>query len=145
MGASQELTGQQLEKFLDQVYLYNVVSLAHLLTEKEFKLSTAGEKEVNGKKTATVKVERNQKQAITLFFDKETGLLAKAELKAKDELQGWKEVLNEVYFEDYKDVGGHKLYTKMRLIQDGKPKLVDTMSDFTTPEKLDPKLFEPLK
>lgn len=145
MGTSQDLTGQQLEKFLEQRYQYYVIALAPLLTDREFTLSPAGEKEVNGKAAAAVKVERSQNQAMTLFFDKETGLLAKVELKTKAEVQGGKEVFNEVYFEDYKDVGGRKYYTKMRLIQDGKQTLVDTMSGQKAHEKLDPKLFEPLK
>lgn len=145
LGVSREVTGESLEKTLTQVYELNVISLAPLLAEKEFKLSTAGEKEVNGKKMATVKVERDQKLAMTLSFDKETGLLAKVELKSKDELQGWKEVFEEVYFEDYKDIGGRKYYTKMRNFQDGKPSMEATISDYQRQEKLDPKLFEAIK
>jgi hypothetical protein len=141
-GTSQEVTGEQLEKLVAQAYQQHVMSLAPLLIEEEFKLSTAGEIEVNSKKAAAVKVERNKKQALTLFFDKESGLLAKVEMKAKDESQGGKEVTKEVYFEDYKDVGGRKYYTKMRLIEDGKLTLVDTLSDHKMQETLDPKLFE---
>jgi hypothetical protein len=125
--------------------MFHVSSLAPLLVEKEFKLATAGEKEVNGKKMAAVKVERDQKPAITLFFDKETGLLAIVERKAKDELQGWKEVLSEIYFDDYKEISGRKYYTKMRQVQDGKPMMEVALSDHQPQEKLDPKLFEAIK
>jgi hypothetical protein len=145
LGVSREVTGEKLEQTLAEVYSIHVSSLVPLLTEKEFRLSTAGEREVNGKKTAAVKVEREQKPAITLFFDKETGLLAKVERKAKDELQGWKEVLSELYFDDYKDIGGRKYYTTMRNAQDGKPVMEVILFDQKFEEKLDPKLFEAIK
>lgn len=145
LGISREVTGEKLEQTLAEVYSFHVSSLAPLLAEKEFKLSTAGEKEVNGKKAAAVKVERDQKPAITLFFDKDTGLLAKVERKAKDELQGWKEVLNELYFDDYKDIGGRKYYTTMRNVQDGKTIMEVILYDQKSQEILDPKLFEAIK
>ncbi len=137
LGQSQELTGEMLEEGLIQVYQLHVFSLTPLLAEKEFNLSTAGEKEVNGKKAAAVKVERDQKPAITLFFDKDTGLLAKVERKAKDDSR--KEVLNEMYLDDYKDIGGRKYYTKMRVVQDGKPIMEHTLFDQKLQEVLDPK------
>lgn len=145
LGVSREVSGEKLEETLAQVYSFHVSTLAPLLAEKEFKLSTAGESERNGKKLAAVKVERDQKPAITLFFDKETGLLTKVERKAKDELQGWKEVHSELYFDDYKDIGGRKFYTIMRSVQDGKTMMEVTVSDQKLEEKLDPKLFEAIK
>lgn len=145
MGSAQELAGKQREKFIASAYQQHVATLAPLLADKEFKLSTAGQKIVNGRKAAAVKVERNQKQTITLCFDEETGLLAKYETTANDESQGWKEVVREVYLEDYKEIGGSKHYTKMRLVEDGKPLVVDAITEPTFVEKLDPKLFEALQ
>lgn len=66
----------------------------------------------------------------------------KSESMVKDEFQGWKEVLTESFYDDYKDVNGRKMFTKMRIVRDGKTMIESTLSDQKTPEKLDPKLFE---
>jgi hypothetical protein len=79
---------------------------------------------------------------VTLYFDDETGLLAKSEMSVKDEYQGWKEVLEEAYYEDWKEAAGRKAFTAIRVVRDGKPFIDSKMSDLATPEKLDPKLFE---
>src|SRR5262245_8702837 len=142
LGMTQDLTGEKLEYVVNQVYNLNVTSLLPLLTDKEYKLATAGEKDVNGKKAAVVTVTREKKPTVTLYFDKESGLLVRADMKVKDEFQEWKEVTDEVYFDDYKDVGGKKHFCKMKIVRDGKTFIESTLSDQKTADKLDPKLFE---
>ena len=95
-----------------------------------------------GRPAAGVRVERDGRPAVTLYFDKATGLLAKSEARAKDEFQNWKEVLDEVYYEDWKDVGGRKAFGRLRVVRDGKPLLESTLTDPRRPAALDPKLFE---
>jgi outer membrane lipoprotein-sorting protein len=142
LGMTQEMTEDKLEYFLNQTYALNVTSLLPLLADKEFKLATAGEKDVNGKKTAVVTVTRDKKPTVTLYFDKQTGLLVKSGGKVKDEFQGWKEVPEEVFYDDYKDVGGRKYFSKMKIVRDGKPMIETTISDQKLSDKLDAKLFE---
>lgn len=142
LGMTQEMTGEKHEYFMNQVYNLGVTSQLPLLTDKSYKLATAGEKEVNGKKTVLVTVTRAKKPTVTLYFDKTTGLLAKSETKVKDEFQGWKEVTEEVYFGDYKDVNGKKRFGKMKIVRDGKTMIESTISGQKTTEKLDAKLFE---
>ncbi len=142
LGMTQEMSPEKLEYFLDQTYAMNVTSLLPLLADKEFKLATAGEKDVNGKKATAVTVTRDKKPTITLYFDKASGLLVKSELKVKDEFQGFKEVQEEVYYDEYKDVGGRKFFGKMKVVRDGKPMIESTISEQKTAEKLDAKLFE---
>lgn len=142
LGQSQEMTDEKLQYMLDQVYTLNVSMLWPLLTDKGFKLATGGEADVNGKKAIVVKVTRDKKPAVTLYFDKTTGLLVKSESKVKDEFQAWKEVPEEAYYEDYKDVGGKKLFGKMRIVRDGKPMIDTVLSNQKVAEKLDAKLFD---
>jgi hypothetical protein len=142
LGMTREMADEKHEEFMNQVYTLGVTSLLPLLTDKEYKLATAGEKDVNGKKTALVTVTRDKKPAVTLFFDKTTGLLAKSETKVKDEFQGFKEVTQETYFSDYKDANGKKLFGKMKIVRDGKTMIESTLSDQKTADKLDAKLFE---
>ena len=139
---SEELTGEWLEKRRNEVYQLWVTSLTPLVTEKGFTLATAKGKDVDGKPAVAVKVTSDKRPAITLYFDKDSGLLVKTEVMVKDELQKWKEVLDEAYFGDYKEKDGRKVYTKMRVVRDGKPLLESTLSDQKVAEKLDPKLFE---
>jgi hypothetical protein len=141
-GMSEEMSGEKLEHSINEVYQLNVLSLSPLLKEKEFKLSVEADKKVGDKETKVVKVTREKKPAVTLCFDTESGLLVKSEMKVKDEFQGWKEVLDEGYYEDYKDVGGRKVFTKMRMVRDGKTMIEGTISDQKVHDKLDSKLFE---
>ena len=66
---------------------------------------------------------------MTLYFDKETGLLVKTEVMVKDEFQKWKEVLDEAYFGDYKETGGQEDFTKLKIVRDGKTMIEATLSD----------------
>jgi outer membrane lipoprotein-sorting protein len=141
-GTSEEITDEKLEHTKSEVYQLHVMSLRPLLKDKDFKLTTAGEKAVGDKAAKVVKVTREKRPTVTLYFDKDSGLLVKCDMMVKDEFQGWKEVLSESYFEDYKDIGGRKLFSKMRVVRDGKTMIESTLSDQKTPEKLDAKLFE---
>lgn len=142
MGRTEEITGEKLDYVLTETYQLHVIQLAPLLTDNDFKLSDVPGKEVGGKKTAGVKVAREKRPDVVLYFDAATGLLAKMEVKVKDEFQGWKEVLDETYFEDYKDAGGKKVAGKLRIVRDGKPMIESNQAGHTWPAKLDPKTFD---
>ena len=137
-----EITGQKLEYVRGEAYQLWVMALAPLVTDKGFTLATAKGKDVNGKPTSAVKVTRDKQPAITLYFDKESGLLVKREVMVKDEFQKWKEVLDEVYVSDYKEVDGAKVFTTLKIVRDGKTMIESTLSDVKSAEKLDAKLFE---
>jgi hypothetical protein len=117
-----------------------VTSLTELTHDKAFKLSSVVGKKVNDKATHGTLVERKDKPVITLYFDKDSGLLVKTEMNVKDEFQGWKEVLEETYYEEYKDVGGKKEFSKLKVVRDGKTFIESNMSGLKT-DKLDDKLF----
>jgi hypothetical protein len=142
LGMTRDVGGEKKEYGQGQAYQFWVLTLAPLVKEKGFTLDTVPDKEVGGKPAAGVKVAREGKPTLTLYFDKGTGLLAKSEVPTKDEFQGWKEVTDEVYYEDWKDVNGRKSFGKFRVVRDGKPMMTCTTTDNKMPEKLDPKLFE---
>jgi len=137
-----EITGPKLEYVRGEVYQLWVASLTPLVTDKGFTLAVAKGKDVGGKPTAAVKVTRDKHAAITLYFDKETGLLAKAETTVKDEFQKWKEVPEEVYYADYKESNGVKHFTKLKVVRDGNTLIESTLSDTKVVEKPDAKLFD---
>ena len=139
---SREVTGQKLEYVRSEAYQLRVASLTPLVTDKGFTLATAPGKDVAGKPTVGVKVAHDKQPATTLYFDKASGLLVKRETTVKDEFQKWKEVPEEAYFSDYKEVNGRKHFTALKIVRDGKPMIEATLSDAKDAEKLDPKLFE---
>ena len=142
MDRSEEFTAEKREYTVNQTYHLHVLKLLPLVTDKAFQLAAAGEKDVGGMKAAGVTVTRDKRPTVTLFFDKTTGLLVKSEATVKDEFQGWKVVPEESFFEDYKDAGGKKVFTKMRIVRDGKVMIESELSDQKWPEKLDAKTFE---
>ena len=142
MGRVADFEPEKREYTVNQTYHLHVLKLLPLVADKDFKLAAAGEKDVGGKKAAGVRVTRDKRPTVTLFFDKTTGLLVKSEATVKDEFQGWKDVPEESFFEDYKDAGGKKVFTKMRIVRDGKVMIESELSDQKWPEKLDAKTFE---
>jgi hypothetical protein len=143
LGMTQEMSAEKAEYTKNQMHLMRVHSLAPLLSEKEFKLSEVPGKDVDGKPTAGVKVDHDGKPAVTLYFDKGTGLLVRMDMKQKNEFENWKECDDVSYLSDWTDVGdGMKAYHKMKTTRDGNTLIDTVMSDFKRPEKLDPKLFE---
>jgi hypothetical protein len=141
-GKVEESTGEKKEHSQALVYHAWVITLTQLAHDKGFKLSSVVGKKVDDKPTLGVLVERKDKPVVTLYFDKQTGLLAKSEVNVKDEFQGWKEVLEETYYEDYKEENGRKVFGKVRVVRDGKTFIESNPSDMKTPEKLEAKLFE---
>jgi outer membrane lipoprotein-sorting protein len=138
----EEIKGDKLEYTQNEVYALWVTGLSPLTTEKGFALATAKGKDVDGKPTAAVTVTREKRPTITLYFDKATGLLVKTEYTAKDEFQKWKPVLDETFLGDYKDVGGQKVFTKLKVVRDGKTMIETTLSDQKWGAELAPKTFE---
>lgn len=141
-GEAQEVKGEKRDAAIAQVYALWVTTLKPLNHDKAFKLSSVVGKKVNDKETIAVLVERKGKAEVTLYFDKESGLLVKSETQVKDEFSGFKEVLEESFYENYKEAGGVKEATKLRVLRDGKQLIDSNPTDYRTIEKPDPKLFE---
>jgi hypothetical protein len=140
-GQIQEGAGPQLADVLGEMNRMWATSLTPLLAGDEFQLATAKEKPVNGKPAAGVAVRNGKRPVVTLYFDKETGLLAKREAMVKD--QGTDtEVLEEVVVSDYKEAGGRKYHTRLVVTRDGKPFYRSEVSKPRAVEKPDPKLFD---
>jgi hypothetical protein len=139
---TEEFTGDKLAYTKAEAFQLWVGTLYPLVTEKGFALEATKGKDVAGKPTNAVQVTHPAHAPITLYFDRDTGLLVKSETTVKDEFQKWKAVPEEAFFSDYKAVGEQKVFTKLRVVRDGKPLIESTTSDHKAVEKLDAKLFE---
>jgi hypothetical protein len=114
-----ELKKEQLAEELEQMHAAWVITLVPL-RDKAFKLSHAGGAKVAGKDTVGVRVEREGRRDVTLYFDRDTGLLAKAEFPVKEVGGVGNEQKQENYYSEYKTFEGIKHATKVAVFREGK-------------------------
>jgi hypothetical protein len=129
LGMKSDLEDEKLEHAQLEAYQFWIMSLHPLLKDKGFKLKTLGAKKIGDRETVGVQVDRQGKPDVKLYFSKDTGLLAKLDIKVKNELDGWKEALDENFFEDYKDQDGRKVFTKLRVNRNGEQLLESTLTE----------------
>jgi hypothetical protein len=110
------------------------------LKGQDYKLSLLGETKVDDRPAVGVKTARTGYRDVNLYFDKGTGLLAKSEMRVKDDQQG-QEVTQETLYGGYKDIDGVKVPTRITLKRDGKLYVEGENSDWKPADKLDDKMF----
>jgi len=137
---TKELEKDALAEEKENLYFNWVTSLVPL-KGKEYKLTLLGESKVNNKPVVGLGVASKGHRDIKLFFDKDTGLIVRAERKVRD-LENKKEVTEEVTFGDYKDVSGLKVAMKYQNKWDGKNRADADMTEAKVFEKIDEKQFE---
>jgi hypothetical protein len=136
-----ELDKDQLAEGVEKAHAGWVASLAPLVTGKGYTLATTGELLVGEKKALGVKVTTKGRRDVELYFDKETGLLARYDVKVKDEGTG-QEVTEETVMSEYKDVKGVKQAAKFTTKRDGKLHVEGEVSDHQLSEKLEASVFD---
>lgn len=143
---SEAITGDKLEYALNQLYFQWVYTLAPLLSEKGFNLKPIPGVKVGGAETDGVEVAHKDRPAVKLYFDAKTHLLVKAEMTVKNEFEGWKETTDEVVFGGWKEGEDKKKHpTKLTITRGGGTLIESEQSGHKYHDKLDAKLFEPLK
>ncbi len=116
----------------------HVMQVARLVTlkEKGYELSIIGDDKVDGKKVVGVRVTKKGQKDVSVYFDKETGLLAKLEFRTVDQVSG-NEITEERMPSDYaKNKDGLQVPKKVTIKRDGKT--------FLEAEVLETKYFEKL-
>ncbi len=138
-----EMTKEMLDEAKEEFHHGRLLSLrAFALKDKDLELSPVGEVKVNDKPCFGIRVANKGRRDVSLFFDKETHLLLKAQMRVKDFMAGGNEVDQEFLFSDYKDFGGLKQATKFVMNRDGKPFLDAEVTEYKHEEKLDDGLFQ---
>src|SRR5262249_3663901 len=100
-------------------------------------LSIGDEVDIGGRPAVGMLVRHEDHKDVTLFFDKESGLPMKSEIRLLN-LEG-KEALFEIRFQDYKDNHGLNCFTKITVTTEGK----EFVLEFTVHPvaRLDKRLF----
>lgn len=137
---TKEMDKDEIAEGNEQAYAGWVATLAPL-TDKQFKLALLGESEIEKEAAVGVKVSSKGHRDIDLYFSKKTGLLVKWETIVKEEGSD-KEVTQESFASDYKDVQGTKQSHKFVVKRSGKLFLEGEASEIQLSEKLDASLFE---
>jgi hypothetical protein len=140
-GNTEEMNKDALEEATENMHA-NRVSMLYPLKDKEFKLAPLPETKVGDREAVGIKVTSKGHRDINLYFDKKTSFLIKSETKAKDLMNEGKEVAQETYFDDYKDVDGIQTPFKVTIKRADKDYVVAEMTDVKIVDKLEDKLFE---
>ena len=80
---TRDLSEAQVTQIVDEIYAHWLASVVPL-QDKGFKFSLYGNATVDGKEAVGLVVSRQGRPDVTMFFDKETGLVIKSERRAKD-------------------------------------------------------------
>jgi hypothetical protein len=106
-GATAELSVPRVNELKEEAHVQWVCMLLPLVQkDSPYQLATAKEIKIGDNAAAGVKVSLKGQPDITLYFDKDSGLLVKVERKAKE---AGVDVDKEYFFSDYKEVNGVKL------------------------------------
>jgi hypothetical protein len=137
---TEELSKDETAEASEQMYAGTVTNLV-VLHDKSYKLSSLGENKVGDRAAVGVRVEHKGHRPIRLYFDKDKGLLLKAETTGKDMRNDNKEFTSEELFSDYKKVGELMVAHKVRINRDGKKYVEAEVTECKHSEKLDDSVF----
>ncbi len=83
-GTEMDLPDVAKESLKNAGHMLKVGKLVPLLKDKEYELSLIGEDKVEGKPAIGIRITAKDKKDISAYFDKETHLLAKIEIRTND-------------------------------------------------------------
>ena len=87
-GKTEEMNKEQLAEQKESQYAGWVTTLLPLLEEKAYQLSSLGESKVGDRTVVGIKVSHPGHQDVKLYFDKDSGLMAKSVYHIKDRMTG---------------------------------------------------------
>jgi hypothetical protein len=140
MGMTMEVTGDELEALKLETHVANIEALAPLLIDKNFTLSALGDVKVNDKPAVGIKVAHKGFKDVNIYFDKESGMLVKAERRTLEPMTQ-QEVTAESFYSDYKVIEGVKQATKFEVHYDGKKFLDGEVLEMKYLPKLEKDVF----
>jgi hypothetical protein len=139
MGEVKELEGDELKEMKDQAFGDYLDSIVPLKTDKKLKIEKIADEMVEGKAAVGLKISSEGHKEVKMFFDKESGLLVKAQKRTKD--PAMQEVNADVFYLAYKDVEGVKVAMKQLVKHDGKKFVEVEVTEVKLLEKLDDSVF----
>jgi hypothetical protein len=137
-----EMTKDQIDEQREVQYTNWVTTLAPLAKSgKDFKLSLIGESKIDNRDAVGITVSKKDHRDVKLHFDKENGLLLKAEFIVKSPELDNKEVLEETVYSGYEDLKGIRIARKATIKRDGKLFVEAENTEVAHPEKIEASVF----
>lgn len=133
-----DLSKEKIVELKEESYFLLVSNLVSLL-EPTSKLTSLGESKLGNKPVLGIKASIAGGSDISLYFDKETNLLSKAERKGK---QSGVEILKGVQYSDYQANGVAKFATKETHFLGGNKFVENKNIVYTVLDKVDGSLFK---
>jgi hypothetical protein len=140
-GETRAMTPEELKNAQEDNYAGWVAALTPLVKDKTFTLATIGETNVDNRPAVGVRVSADKHRDVNLYFDKETNLLAKIQHRTISPEQGNKEVDQETFHSDYKEIEGVKVAMKFLILRDGEKFVEGEVTELKPVGKLDDSVF----
>jgi hypothetical protein len=143
MGNVTDLEGDALTNGKEGVLVNYAMSLIPLQKpNRKFKLSLAGEDEVDGEKCDGINIDHDNMPTVTLFFSRKSGLIKKSRYKTRSAEEGFKEVTDETVYHKYKKFDGVQNPVSMTMNRDGKKFIESRPAKVSYPDSVDEKEFK---
>lgn len=142
-GQTTDMSPEQLKEQKSGLQASLVASLIPLTgkIDEKYKLSLIGDSSVNGKPAVGVLVQHEGRRDVSLYFDKESHLIAKIEHLVRSEELGGKEVVQEAIVSDYRKIDGLQVARKFVVNRDGQKFVEGEHSEFKIHKTLDDNTF----
>ncbi|MHB1424753.1 MAG: alpha/beta fold hydrolase [Gemmataceae bacterium] len=134
------LSAVKRDELRTQAYVRRLLQLTPLLRDNIYELSVLEEIRINDRPARGVRVDCPGERAVKLYFDAETGRLAKIERRISTD-GGKKAAVQEEFFSAYRDIDGVPTATKRLRRRDGKRTLEITVTEVRYPDRLDAAVF----
>lgn len=138
-GQPQPITAAQLGQLKQTLQLEQALRLVPLLSDAAFALQPLPEVRYNAQVYVGVRVQGKGQRDVKLYFDQSSGLLVKAEHRLPG--PDGKDVVQEAYYGDYRDVGGFRRAGKVVVMRDGKKAMEAELVEAQRYERIDPVEF----
>jgi outer membrane lipoprotein-sorting protein len=139
-GDAEKMSKEEVAEAQEQMYAGGLTHLV-VLQDKSYKLAPLGEIKVGDRAAIGVRVEHEGHRPVSMYFDKDKGLLLKVETNGKDTQNDNKEFTAEELFSEYKKVDGLMVAHKVTINRDGKKYLEYEITEYKPSEKLDDSVF----
>jgi hypothetical protein len=139
-GNTLDLDDKMVSESKSLMYGARIIGLVDLLKDKNFQFSPLGEAKVTDRPAVGVLVKLKGQRDVSLFFDKQNGMLVKSVMVVFDPMSQM-EVTQEKIYSEYKAVEGRQVPYKIAILQDGNPHADVEITDVSVVDRHDPSVF----
>jgi len=135
-GRSMPVSATHRAQLLQALQLHQAMKLVPLLSDPSFTLRPLGQFTVNGRTVVGLRVTGKLQRDLTVYFGRETALLVKTDHLVDG--PGGKDVRQEAFYSDYREMGGHRRPAKVVVYRDGKKVMEAEVVEVRPAERIDP-------